>query len=399
MISVLKKELHRVFSDFKLIFSTFLLSPLIMVVIFSVIMFLAINGVMKIEQNVPTILVNNAPSFVTDDSKFELIRTQGESMEALAPRYASEKLDVIVSFPEGFEQSISDYKKGEAPKVVVVYDQSNEFASSAKEDFVRDYLKTFERNVIIERIGGEEFLTVFEIVDDSLKYNITEEKKLSGKMLSKFLPYFIYVFMFASAMGLIMESIAGEKERGTLTTQLLTPVSREGLALGKLTGLSVLCGVGALSQVLGIVLTGGVVMLMAPQQVLDSMSLNLSYGWMDYLYLSVLLVASVLMNVSLLMVGSALGKTIKEASAYVMPLYFAVMIVGFIPMYSPSVGEHLWEYFIPIYGQVVALSDIFAFKADPLRIGIASVIPLLVVGVMIFIIKNIFNNERMIVSE
>ena len=47
------------------------------------------------------------------------------------------------------------------------------------------------------------------------------------------LPYFITILLFAGAMGLGVDMITGEKERGTMASLLVTPVKRSSIVLGK----------------------------------------------------------------------------------------------------------------------------------------------------------------------
>ncbi|MCK7484352.1 MAG: ABC transporter permease subunit [Bacillus subtilis] len=68
-------------------------------------------------------------------------------------------------------------------------------------------------------------------------------------MLSTLLPMLVVMFMFTGAMAIGPESIAGEKERGTIATLLVTPVKRREIALGKVFSLGVLSLISAASVV------------------------------------------------------------------------------------------------------------------------------------------------------
>lgn len=399
MIAVFKKEVYRIFSDKKLIFTTFILPPLIMVVLYSVIIFLASSGVMSVNKSSPKILINNAPEFAKKIEGYDESYSQGKTTEELAAIYKEDKLNLVVSFPEDFENQVDNFKPGsKAPEIVVLCNTTNDYSERALKSFTKDYLEEFGRKTIAKRIGGEENLVVYNISDQSIQQKVLDSKQISGRIISGIVPYFLFIFIFASGMGLITESIAGEKERGTLATQLLTPVSREGLALGKMLGLSLLSLVATITTMMGMVIVGIMLKFIIPPEA--TKDLSIVYGLKEYLLLVIVLVPTMFMNTTLMMVFSALGKNMKEAQGYIMPLYFLTIIVASIPMYAPA-GDaaQIWKYMIPIYGQVTALSEILGYKANMLGVTAAAVVPLIITMVMVFIIKNIFNNERMIVSD
>ena len=59
------------------------------------------------------------------------------------------------------------------------------------------------------------------------------------------------IFLFSGCMGVAPESIAGEKERGTIATLLVTPMNRGQLAIGKVISLGVIALLSGLSSFIG----------------------------------------------------------------------------------------------------------------------------------------------------
>ena len=55
---------------------------------------------------------------------------------------------------------------------------------------------------------------------------IINEQKASGQMLATMFPYLITILLFAGTMSLGVDTITGEKERGTMASMLVTPVKR-----------------------------------------------------------------------------------------------------------------------------------------------------------------------------
>ena len=76
-------------------------------------------------------------------------------------------------------------------------------------------------------------LNVFTVDANNSASEIYDEQRASGQMLSMLIPYIIVVLLFSGTMSLGVDTIAGEKERGTMASLLLTPVSRMSIMMGQ----------------------------------------------------------------------------------------------------------------------------------------------------------------------
>lgn len=391
---VFKKELYRVFSDKKLLFTTFFLSPIIMIAMFGVMLGVAVFTVQKVDRNIPTVLINNPPSFIRQTEGIRIESVSGSELSDIADRVRRGEYDIALDFDKDFESAV---RSGNVPKYRYFGDLSNDYKEAAYRKVQTLFLEPFRQETLISILGSEEKLRVFESEDLSLQYEITETKFTQGRMIAKFAPYMIFIVIIGSAMGLVMESVAGEKERGTLATQLLSPIPRERFALGKLFGLAFHAATATVVSVLSFFLIMLAINAFVPK---DLIVIEVFYTYKDALLMMAVLVPSLLMNTSILMTLSSLGKNLKESSNYVMPFYMATIFLTMIPMQLPS-GEAFdaWMYLIPVLGQVCALTDILAFKVVPLTMAIAALVPLVVSAMMIFIVRMIFNNEKYIVGE
>lgn len=394
MWTVFKKELYRVFSDKKLLFTTFFLSPIIMVAIFGVMLAVAAFTAGKVESNIPTVLINNAPSFLQRAEGMEIELREGETPEAIAAAVKDGKYDLALDFDADFEEAIGS---GRVPKYRYFGDLSDDYKEAAYRKIKEKYLEPFRQRTLASIVGSEELLNVFEAEDLSYEYEITEVKYTQGRMIARFAPYMIFLVIIGSAMGLVMESVAGEKERGTLATQLLSPMPRERFALGKLFGLSFHVATATIVSVLSFFIIMFALGTFIPK---DVITIEVFYTYKEALLMMAVLVPSLLMNTSILMTLSSLGRNLKESSNYVMPFYIATIFLTMIPMQLPA-GEAFswWMYLIPVLGQVCALTDILGFHVLPTTMLLAALMPLVVAIAMIFIVRTIFNNEKYIVGE
>ena len=99
-------------------------------------------------------------------------------------------------------------------------------------------------------------------------YDLASEESITGMIFSMMMPMLLTMLLFAGCMSAAPESIAGEKERGTIATLLVTPMKRSSLAIGKICSLSVIALLSCLSSFVGTMLS--IPKLMAVQ--MDDMS-------------------------------------------------------------------------------------------------------------------------------
>ena len=208
IVSIMKKELHRVFSDKKMIFSLFILPAIIVIGIYSLMGVLVTNMIADQENHVATVLVANAPEDVEkyingneNIKEYKIEYTQDAKKIKVAKKdIYSGDLDLLVVFGEDFANQIS---VGEVtPDVKTFYNPSEDYSNNAREAFINNILSGYKEQVLGERLGDASLLTVFTIDADNSEAVIQNDDKASGKMLGSFIPYIITILLFAGAMSL-----------------------------------------------------------------------------------------------------------------------------------------------------------------------------------------------------
>ena len=116
----------------------------------------------------------------------------------------------------------------------------------------------------------------------------------------------LIIFLFSGCMSTAPESIAGEKERGTIATLLITPLRRRDLALGKICALSIIALLSGLSSTVGTLLSMPTLMQMEG-------NVGAAYTPVHYLALCLIILSTVLFIVACISLISAFAKSIKEA--------------------------------------------------------------------------------------
>jgi len=189
------------------------------------------------------------------------------------------------------------------------------------------------------------------------------------------------------------ESIAGEKERGTIATMLITPAKRSELVLGKILALAVVALLSGLSSIMGTLLS--LPKLMGAPEGLQAAF----YGPSDYAMLAAVALSTVLLFISLISIISAYAKTVKEATTSVTPLMIVVMLVGVTGMFSGKAQTGAIYYLIPIYNSVQSMVGIFSFNAQGAHILMTVLTNLVLASACGFVLTSMFNSEKVMFSK
>lgn len=395
MKHIFSKEIARVFKDKKMLFSVFLLPVLIMVVIMTIVNNLVGSMMDDIEEHKPIVYIQNEPesfeSFLkTGKFKYEIRQlASGEDRSKAEGEILDGSADLIIEFPKGFEEKIGAYREGdEIPQVKTYYNPSEDYSQAAYSEISEGTLEAYRQALLSRRVGNLDQITVFTVNSDNEDMVIQDEEKAGGKMLGMMLPYFITILLFAGALGIGADMIAGEKERGTMASLLVSPVKRSSIALGKVFSLMVISGLSALIYVVVMVLFTP---LMMDSMMMEDVNLQLNAG--QIAMMGVLLVVIAFFYSSIIALLSVFAKSTKEASSYVMPVYMVVLVVGLLTMFRSGDGDFA-TYCIPVYNNAVALQGILTQELTMGQYAVTLVETLALGAVFTGAIVKAFNSEK-----
>lgn len=403
MKDIFKKEIARVFSDKKMIFSLFILPAIIMVGIYSLMGVLMDNMVSDIEEHIGYVYVQNAPE------GFEELAAQtgydkAANINYLAADVSAEQIaqiksdvlngtvDLLVTFEDGFMEKAMAYQNAgdPIPSVNMAYNSTLNYSSAAYSVFGGMILDVMESSLLQSRFGNMDLLTVFHTESEV----IVNEDKANGQMLSMMLPYMVVMLVFAGAMGLVTDAIAGEKERGTMANMLLSPIKRSSIVFGKLFGLSVLSVMSSLVYAVSMIFA-----MPMMSKTMGGGAGDVSFSALQIVELIGIIVTMVLFNVSALCLISVFAKNAKEANAYVMPLYMAVIILGMLTMFNTGgAAPAVTSYAIPIYGSSLAIQAIATNELTLVQFGLSAGVNLVLMIAMVVAVSKVFNNEKVMLN-
>lgn len=386
-IVIMRKELARFFSNKVSALVSIALPGVLIFVLWSL-----MGGVMQetfspdeeAHSVVAVVAVPESISALASEADIEIV-----SIDALPSqdemREAIERSDVqaYVEFPEGFDAAVMAYDPATgmaAPQVSIYYNSTEPNSSGAFAALVA-LLDGYESSLANR----------FDVNAGESTYDVAQERDLAASVVMSLVPMMVLLFVFTSCMSLAAESIAGEKERGTMATLLATPVKRRDIALGKILAISAIGLLIAASSMIG-------TMASLPNLMQTTINMNV-YTFVDYALLMVVVLPMTLLTVMVILVVSALARSTKEASLFLTPIMIVVMVVGIVGMIGGAAQTEAAYYLIPLYNSVQSMIAIFTFDFQPANIALCVASNLIYTGIGVVVLQRMFNSERLMFAR
>lgn len=391
MLVIIKKELARFFGDKRLVFTTAIMPGLLIFLMYTIMG----EGLMKEftteEDYIAKAYVRNMPAELESALKelpveWEIWDGGNPAPDQVLQEITEGKRDGLLVFPDRFMQNMTSYEvgQGEAPNVEIYYNSEKSNSGAFRSTAVH-FLDQLEESVAnkfdVDRGEGS--------LGD---YDRVSEQSVMGQMLAGLLPMLIMTFIFSGCTAVAPESIAGEKERGTIATLLVTPMKRSALALGKIVSLSVIALLAGLSSFLGTILS-------LPKLMTDEVDFGAaSYTALDYVLLFAVILSTVLVTVAVISLISAGAKSVKEASTAIAPFLSVIVIVSLLPLFHLGGGGKAAD-LIPLYNSVMTMNGIFSFEASVSDVVITVLVNFAAAGILGGILTKMFSSERVMFNR
>ncbi len=379
ILTVIKKEFVRFFRDYRLVITAVLLPGVLMYAVYSLMGTIMENMTKEQMEYQPVVIMENAPASLEPafGGMYQLTDFTGEEEAMNALRNGD--CDLFVVFPDNFEAIQPNTVP--APNIKAYYDSSSTNSAMAFSSFTA-FMDAYESSVV----------NLFGVNADGGTYDIADGKQIAVQVLSMVVPLVLVMMLFSGCMSVAPESIAGEKERGTIATMLVTPVKRSSIAVGKIVALSCIALLSGLASSLGLILS---LPKIAGSQVEFSFAM---YGVGDYFAILGVILTTVLILVSLISIISAFAKSVKEASGMVVPLMLVILACGVASMFAGSLTS-IGFYFIPIMNSVLVISNVLSGTISAAGVAITIVCNLVYSALLAFVLARMFNSERIMFNK
>ncbi len=211
-------------------------------------------------------------------------------------------------------------------------------------------------------------------------------------MFLNILPYFIIFSVFMGGMYLVIDTIAGERERGSLEPLLTNPVARSEFLLGKLAATVVFAVFSVAETILGFY-----VMLNVMPTESFGVQVSMSVQTMAVMFLIAL--PMLVLASALQMIIATYTRSFKEAQNYLglLPLIPAIpgMVLVFLPL-----KVQLWMMLIPTFAQQLLINQVMRGEPlDSLYVAVSAIGTLVVGLVLVAVAIKMYEREQVLIGR
>ncbi len=392
VLTIMKKECARLFGDRKLVFSGIILPGLLIYILYTL-MGSWIGNIAKVDEDyrykVSVVNMPESISYTISESglSIEITHISESDVEAVKKQISAEEIDLLIEFPKNFDESVTAYDistaKEAAPHVQIWANMAS-MKSSQIDSTIKNLLTVYERSL------AKKF-DINTLLEEKA-YDLNTGADFTATLVMSMIPMLFIMVMYQGCMAIAPESIAGEKERGTLGTLLATPARRRDMALAKILSITIFGVLGATVSFLGL-------MLSLPKMMnMDNSSIS-SYSAPEYLLIFAVAVSTVLIFVSLLLVMSAYSKSIKEANSYASPFLFVSIVCGMSSMFTGGAMSEFYYYLIPVFNSAQGLSSIFNSNFSVVNIAVTILTNIVFALICTGVLTKMFNSEKIIFDK
>ena len=371
-----------------------IIAMIIIPLIFYPLLFIGIGyfnkvGSMKSEETASRIIIYGAefaPQLVKhlqDYEKIEILIIEDDSPSKLQ----NGDIQAVLVIPSDYKDKI---EQEEPNKLILKYDTTEAKSRIAKQR-INQVIEKYKGEILLQRLSRldlkEEFLTPLILQEE----NIATAEKITGSFLAVLLPYLIIILIFTGAMHTAVDITAGEKERGTIATLLVSQISRLEIVLGKCFAVML---ISFTSMVLG--LFGLTLAFLSGSTIaggIEGVQFGISVNTIFLLFL-VLFPLVGLASAVLVMVG-IFARNIREASNYITPIYMLTIFLGII---SISQGMELTGkmFLVPVLNSSFVFRELLMGKIYWDHILTTFSANIIIAGIALFGATRLFNKEEVL---
>lgn len=255
------------------------------------------------------------------------------------------KLDYALIIPQEAEQQ---FATGESAVAWLVYDATNN-KSQTSVGFIRQQILGWNSRMGSLRLLSRGISPAIVNPVYLREMNIASDQKM-GFFVMASLPMFLILSIFIASVGFTADMTAGERDRRSLESLLITPASSIAIMLGKwLTCLTLTFAVLIVELVLL-----AIAFAFIP---FNQLGLRVDVSVLDLLAIFISLISLTIIAVSLQHTIAIFARSFKDAQTYMSLIIFIPMVPMMYTMINPGVHEPWFEW-VPVLGHQAVIKDL-----------------------------------------
>ena len=395
MWKVMLKEIKELLRDRKTLFFMVALPILVFPLLIGVVMFFAGKAVDKAENKVLDYAVvgaQYAPALVEDLAASDLFnQVMIDEGEDIAAFVKSEQADFVLVIPDNFSEDA--LQSGQIELSLYLNDAGLNMVRRRLDKIVDVYAERSQQKAFasLELDESQQQALIEPIVIK--KVDVADKRENWGEKIGGMIPYFIFMLCLQGAMIPATDLGAGEKERGTLETLLISPIERHKLVLGKFLTIALAGVTSALITVSSMAVWGLVISQgMAIKMVSEFMS---AINAIDFVLMFLMLVPVVAIFSAVLLSLSIYARSFKEAQGYMTPLVFAVIVPVMLAMLPGVELKGGWAW-VPLTNVALAIKELIKGTMDYFQLFAIFSSTAVIAGALLYFCVYWFNKEKVL---
>ncbi len=277
--------------------------------------------------------------------------------------------------------------------VVRTFTDEADIKSEAAGDRLRDWAIKVRDSIVTERLtsAGMDRRLLRPVVLQSV--DVAPAAKKSGFFLAMFLPYMLVILMMTGGMYPALDITAGEKERGTLETLLVAPVSRWHLAIGKFLAVVTAGMVTTALATISMTVSFGIGGMRFGDD--GGQAATIGFSPITILWIFLLMIPTAVLFSSLLIMISISARSYKEGQSYVTPLLMAAIMPAMVSL-VPGLELNAVLACIPVVNICMAMKEVILGVYQPGMIALVFLSTAVYAGFALFIATRLFERESIL---
>lgn len=368
---VMKKELLETVRDRRTLTISVFIPIMMMPLMMGVFIYLTQQGAteMKLSISAPpgaqaVVEALAAPPVRLVDSNDSLVALQGG------------RLDVVVSVaPAGGKSRFSAtvFHTAEATSVQAAEIVSARLAKLGKKIATGELSYLGVDTSILEPIGLK-----FRRVDTDRRSNLP----------GVFLSLIVIIWATVGAMYPAADVTAGEKERQTLETLLMTPTRDLQVILGKFASVYI---VSLFTLVLAVFATIATVSIGDVKGLMLHVSGNVVLVSLEAI---VVILATTALISAAEMAASAFAKSFREAQSYLTPIFMVVIVPGILPTVVPKITFNQILYYVPFMNNTLMINELSLGVLNMVHFGLLVITSAGLTAVLLYLTARLLRGEK-----
>ncbi len=369
-----------------------LVGPVFLVVLFLFLFGFLIDTLEKPKSQILHVVnVEPAPELVRkleEDKRFRVVRVASLKKGEELVRTGDAR--VVLGFPADFDESL---KANKPTDIAIVYDPDQPASEVALSLFER--LAAEAGKLKVSQLLSEKGLDAG--LADPIKLDKRKVKRQAGSLgglLAGLLPYLIVIWAFYGGFSIASDLVAGEKERSTLETLLISPVERSRIAMGKFWALTALCAASSLASVVAVAIAGNLPLPFVKQLFPAGVRVSVESA---ATMLAVIVPLSA-MFAGLLLALSAFARNTRECQGYLSLVSFLVLMPAVFSQFIgyTSFAKAAWVSWVPILNSATVLRGAMLgnFETVPILTTIGTNLALALIAMNV--VTALFGREQVL---